>query len=302
MLNRRTHLSHLSGESSEGGIAMDVLSVRFGSPEAGERLTASLVGTGFAVLTHHPVPAELIREAYAEWEAFFASPGKRDYTFDPEAQDGYFPYRSENARGRTQKDLKEFFHVYPKTKLPAGMSDRTRRLYDALSDLAGDLLGLVEDQTPEAVRSRLSMPLRRMIEGSAQTLLRILHYPPLEGDEEEGAVRAAAHEDINLITLLVAATAPGLQVLDAAGRWRDVPADPGSVVVNCGDMLQMASGGHFRSTTHRVVNPTGDEARRARLSMPLFLHPRPEVRLSDRHTAGSYLEERLREIGLKSAG
>jgi isopenicillin N synthase-like dioxygenase len=254
---------------------MDVLGVRFGSPEAGERLTASLVGTGFAVLTEHPVSRDLIQQAYAEWEGFFASSARHDYTFDPETQDGYFPYRSENAKGRAQKDLKEFFHVYPKTDLPAGMSDRTRRLYDALSELAGDLLGLVEDHAPEAVRRRLSMPLRRMIEGSAQTLLRVLHYPPLEGNEEEGAVRAGAHEDINLITLLVAATAPGLQVLDAAGRWRDVPADPGSVVVNSGDMLQMASGGHFRSTTHRVVNPTGDDARRPRLSMPLFLHPRP---------------------------
>lgn len=281
---------------------MDVLSVRFGSPEAGERLTGSLVGTGFAVLTDHPVSPDLIREAYAEWEAFFASPAKHDYTFDPKGQDGYFPYRSENAKGRPQKDLKEFFHVYPKTAIPAGMSDRTRRLYYALSDLAGELLGLIEDHAPEAVRSRFSMPLRDMIDGSAQTLLRILNYPPLEGGEEKGAVRAAAHEDINLITLLVAATAPGLQVFDAAGRWRDVPADPGSVVVNSGDMLQMASGGHFRSTTHRVVNPSGDEARRPRLSMPLFLHPRPEVRLSDRHTAGSYLEERLREIGLKPAG
>jgi isopenicillin N synthase-like dioxygenase len=281
---------------------MDVLSVRFGSPEAGERLAASLVGTGFAVLTDHPVSPDLIREAYGEWQAFFASPAKHGYTFDAEAQDGYFPYLSENAKGRAQKDLKEFFHVYPKTGLPAGMSDRTRRLYDELSDLAGELLGLIEDHAPEAVRTRLSMPLRRMIEGSSQTLLRILHYPPLDGTEEEGAVRAAAHEDINLITLLVAATAPGLQVLDAAGRWRGVPADPGSVVVNSGDMLQMASGGHFRSTTHRVVKPTGDAARRPRLSMPLFLHPRPDVRLSESHTAGSYLEERLREIGLKSAG
>jgi isopenicillin N synthase-like dioxygenase len=139
-----------------------------------------------------------------------------------------------------------------------------------------------------------------MVDGSAQTLLRVLHYPPLGGDEEEGAVRAAAHEDINLITLLVAATAPGLQLRDARGDWHDVPADPGTIVVNAGDMLQMATDGHYRSTSHRVVNPPAREASRSRLSMPLFLHPRKEVRLSDRHTAGSYLEERLREIGLKA--
>ena len=292
---------------------MDVLSVRFGSSEAGERLTASLVGTGFAVLTHHPVPAELIREAYAEWEAFFASPGKRDYAFDPEAQDGYFPYRSENARGRTRKDLKEFFHVYPKTKLPAGMSDRTRRLYDALSELAGDLLGLVEDQTPEAVRSRLSMPLRRMIEGSAQTLLRILHYPPLEGDEEEGAVRAAAHEDINLITLLVGSRQPGLQILTRDGEWIDAPGGEDLIVCNVGDMLQRLTNHVLTSTTHRVVNPDDGAGNVSRYSIPFFLHPNSDFvirtlpgciradrpnRYPEPIIADDYLKQRLREIGL----
>jgi len=280
---------------------LDVLTVRFGSAGAGERLTASLVDTGFAVVTDHPVPERLIRDMYREWESFFASPEKQRYMFDPKVQDGYFPYRSENAKGRVQKDLKEFFHVYPGTRLPDGPSGATLELYDSLSRFAGELLGLIDDHMPAPVRSLLSMPLRAMIEGSSQTLLRILNYPALDGSEEEGAVRAAAHEDINLITLLVAATEPGLQVLDSAGRWRDVPADPGSIVVNSGDMLQMATASHFRSTTHRVVNPAGEGARRARLSMPLFLHPRPDVRLSDTHTAGSYLEERLREIGLKSA-
>ncbi|HSD65275.1 MAG TPA: 2OG-Fe(II) oxygenase family protein [Vicinamibacteria bacterium] len=278
---------------------MDVLEVRYGTDDAGARLARSLRETGFAVVAGHPVPRELISEAYAEWERFFASPAKHDFTFDVKRQDGYFPFRSENAKGHAQKDLKEFFHVYPGTSLPERLAGVTRRLYDALSTLAGDLLGLIEDNTPEAVRRTLSMPLRRMIDGSPQTLFRILRYPPLSGHEEEGAVRAAAHEDINLITLLVAATAPGLQVLDVRGRWRDVPADSGSIVVNSGDMLQMATGGHYRSTTHRVVNPTGEEARKPRLSMPLFLHPWPEVRLSATRTAGEYLDERLREIGLK---
>ncbi len=279
---------------------MDVLQVVYGAEDAGERLASSLRDSGFAVLRDHPISSDLVGETYAEWERFFADPAKHDYTFDPESQDGYFPFRSENAKGRSQKDLKEFFHVYPRTRLPEGMSARTRRLYAALSRLAGELLGLIEAHTPAAVRDRLSRPLPEMIEGSPHTLLRVLHYPPLDGNEEEGAVRAAAHEDINLITLLVAATAPGLQVGDTRGRWRDVPADPGTVVVNVGDMLEMATGGHLRSTSHRVVNPEGRGASLSRLSMPLFLHPWPEVRLSDRHTAGSYLEERLREIGLKS--
>ena len=278
---------------------MDVLTVRYGAHDTGELLARSLRETGFAVVTGHPVPRELMEQTYAEWERFFASDSKREFTFDPKKQDGYFPFRSENAKGYPQKDLKEFFHVYPGTELPDWMSDSTRRLYVALSSLAGELLALVEDHTPGDVRARLSMPLRSMVEDSPQTLFRILHYPPLSGLEEDGAVRAAAHEDINLITLLVAATAPGLQVLDARRRWRDVPADAGSIVVNAGDMLQMATGGFYRSTTHRVVNPAGAGARLPRLSMPLFLHPWPQVRLSDTHTAGEYLEERLREIGLK---
>jgi isopenicillin N synthase-like dioxygenase len=278
---------------------MDVQTVRYGDVDAPGRLTRSLVETGFAVLTEHPVPRDTIATVYQEWQRFFASPDKGEFRFDPVRQDGYFPFRSENAKGHAQKDLKEFFHVYPGTRLPGWMSQGTRQLYDALASLAGELLGWVEDHTPAEVRARFSRPLRRMIEGSPQTLFRILHYPPLSGGEEAGAVRAAAHEDINLITLLVAATAPGLQVKDRAGRWRDVPADQGSVVVNSGDMLAMASGGHYPSTTHRVVNPPGEEARRSRLSMPLFLHPWPEVRLSATHTAREYLDERLREIGLK---
>ncbi len=278
---------------------MDVLTVRYGDPDASARLARSLSETGFAVLTEHPVPRDAIADTYREWQRFFASPEKEGFRFDPVKQDGYFPFRSENAKGHAEKDLKEFFHVYPGTRLPEWMSQGTRRLYDSLASLAGELLGWIEDNAPAGVRVGFSMPLRQMAEGSPQTLFRILHYPPLSGDEEPGAVRAAAHEDINLITLLVAATAPGLQVRDRDGRWRDVPADPGSVVVNSGDMLAMASGGHFRSTTHRVVNPAGDESRHSRLSMPLFLHPWPQVRLSATHTAREYLDERLREIGLK---
>ena len=139
-----------------------------------------------------------------------------------------------------------------------------------------------------------------MIAGSRQTLLRILRYPPLRGDEPAGAMRAAAHEDINLLTVLPAAREPGLQVLGRDGLWRDVPGDAGWLVINTGDMLQEASGGVFPSTTHRVARPVGEAAQRARLAMPLFLHPRPEVRLSARHTAASYLDERLRELGLKA--
>ena len=138
-----------------------------------------------------------------------------------------------------------------------------------------------------------------MIKDTPNTLLRVLHYPPLTGDEEPGAIRAAAHEDINLLTILPAANEPGLQVKGKDGEWMDVPADFGNLIINIGDMLQEASNGYFPSTSHRVINPTGKGSDKSRISLPLFLHPRSEVKLSERHTQESYLLERLRELGVK---
>ena len=130
-------------------------------------------------------------------------------------------------------------------------------------------------------------------------MLRVLHYPPLTGDEEAGAIRAAAHEDINLLTILPAANEPGLQVQCQDDSWIDVPSDFGNLIINIGDMLQEASGGYFPSTTHRVINPSGKASTKSRISLPLFLHPRSEVKLSEKHTQASYLLERLRELGVK---
>ena len=121
-------------------------------------------------------------------------------------------------------------------------------------------------------------------------------YPPLDNDVDPSAIRAGAHEDINLLTLLPAANEPGLQVKAKNGEWLDVPCDFGNLIINIGDMLQEASGGYFPSTTHRVINPEGHDATRARISLPLFLHPRPDVVLSDRYSANSYLQERLEEL------
>jgi isopenicillin N synthase-like dioxygenase len=120
----------------------------------------------------------------------------------------------------------------------------------------------------------------------------------MSGSEELGAIRAAAHEDINLITVLPAANEPGLQVKNKQGEWMDVPSDFGNIIINIGDMLQEASGGYFPSTSHRVINPEGTDKTKSRISLPLFLHPNPEVVLSERHTADSYLMERLRELGV----
>ena len=167
--------------------------------------------------------------------------------------------------------------------------------------MGSTLLGWIEEpiRPAEEIRSQLAMPLSQMIEDSPETLLRPIHYPPLTGGEEQGAIRAAAHEDINLITLLPAATAPGLQVKDLAGNWHEVSCDPGTIVVNSGDMLKIATSRYYPSTTHRVVNPHTSEARKPRYSMPLFLHPRKDARLTATLTAGEYLDQRLRAIGLK---
>lgn len=280
---------------------MDVPVVDYRSPSAERDFCASLASTGFGVLANHPLDQGLVEGIYAEWQAFFHSAAKHRYAFDPVRYDGYFsPQVSETAKGHTERDLKEFFHIYPWGRYPAEVSDAARRYYQAGSRLAAELLAWVETHSPPEVRARYSLPLPEMIARCDDTLLRVLHYPPLRGDEPPGAVRAAAHGDINLLTLLPAATEPGLQVLGQDGAWHDVPCDFGLLIVNTGDMLAEASGHFYPSTVHRVLNPTGAAAARSRISLPLFLHPRREIVLSERYTVGSYFEERLRELKLKA--
>jgi len=271
--------------------------VDYRSPDAPAKFTRSLHETGFAVLTNHPLPQDLVQRIYDEWLAFFESDAKYSYTFSADNQDGYFgPDVSETAKGNTIRDLKEFFHYYPWGQYPREVTDDAVKYAEQAAVIANTLLGWVEDNTPPEVAARFSRPLNEMMRGSTRTLLRILRYPPLRGDEPAGAVRAAAHEDINLLTVLPAANEPGLQVRDTAGNWHEVPCDFGSLVINCGDMLSLASGGYYPSTTHRVMNPTGDGAKRSRLSMPLFLHPADDVLLTPERTAFSFLSERLAEL------
>jgi isopenicillin N synthase-like dioxygenase len=279
---------------------MLITPVDFTSPTAAKDFAESLHNTGFGVLTNHPLSQQLLNTVYAEWYQFFQNEAKHNYAFDPQKYDGYFsPAVSETAKGNTKRDLKEFYHIYPWGRYPTEVSDAARQYYAEGATLAATLLQWVETYTPADVKAKYSMPLSQMITGSEQTLLRVLHYPPLQGDEEPGAVRAAAHGDINLLTILPAATAAGLQVVGKEGEWFDVPCDFGMLIVNIGDMLQEASAGYYPSTIHRVLNPTGEEAKKSRVSLPLFLHPRPDVVLSERHTAGSYLTERLRELHSK---
>ncbi len=264
--------------------------------DADEQFVRSLKETGFAVFTNHPISTDLVEGVYAEWYNFFQCEDKHAYRFG-EMQDGYYPPSiAETAKGSQKRDLKEFFHVYETGQYPASVSDAAHSLRNEGKAFATQLLGWVEAHTPEEIKQSLSMPLMQMMERSTRTLLRILHYPPMQGDEEVGAVRAAAHEDINLITVLPGSPEPGLQVKDTAGNWHDVAADPGTIVINAGDMLQLATKGYYPSTTHRVMNPVGDGRFRSRMSSPIFLHPADNVQLSPEKTAFEYLQERIREL------
>ena len=278
---------------------MQIETVDYRASDAPRKLARSLQETGFAVLANHPIPPERIDEAYERWGAFFAGDSKMKYLRDIERQDGYFPFKSENAKDAQEKDLKEFYHVYPWGRIPDSLDDFTRQLYADLTQTGLTLLGWLDQQMPEQISSKLSLPLAQMAQDSRQTLLRILHYPPVGRDENGAAIRAAAHEDINLITLLLAGSQPGLQARDKQGRWHDVPCDPGMITINNGDMLSLATDGYFPSTTHRVVNPDVN-LNLSRYSMPMFIAPRPDVELKDSFTAEQFLQERLREIGLKS--
>jgi isopenicillin N synthase-like dioxygenase len=276
--------------------------VDFISPNAAQDFCTSLHETGFAVLKNHPLNRAQVESIYAEWLAFFKTESKHAYSHDPAKHDGYFsPAISETAKNHTYRDLKEFFHIYPWGRYPSEVSNEAKHYYAAGAALAAKLLNWVEAYSPDWVKARYSMPLPDMISNSKDTLLRVLHYPPLQGNEEPGAVRAAAHGDINLLTILPAATEPGLQVLAKDNTWHDVPCEFGLLIVNIGDMLAEASGNYYPSTVHRVLNPLGESAKKSRISLPLFLHPRREVVLSDRYTVESYFNERMQELrGKKS--
>lgn len=278
---------------------MQLEAVDYQAPNAQEAFVESLRETGFGVLKNHPISQAMVTSIYQNWQTFFDGEEKNNYVYNKGTQDGFFPQSvSEVAKGFTKKDIKEYFHFYPWGQCPEALRPQLAEYYDKANELARELLGWIEHHSPEDVSKHYSQPLSEMIKDSDQTLLRVLHYPPLQGDEEPDAIRAAAHEDINLITILPAANEPGLQVKGKDGNWIDVPCDFGNLIVNIGDMLQEASGHYFPSTTHRVINPAGTDVTKSRISLPLFLHPRPDVVLSERHTAESYLQERLKELGV----
>ena len=265
---------------------------------AAQQFAKSLRETGFAVIKDHNIAMADIAAMYNVWANYFANDAKYNDATEMDDPSGYFGYKSENAKGVTQKDLKEFYHVYQKNALPAGVQAVTRKFQAQMIALGNLLLSWLDHVTPQDIKSQLSMPFADMTKDSQGHLLRVLHYPPVPDDIERGAVRAAAHGDINLITLLVTGSKPGLQACNINGDWHDIPCGTGYITVNAGDMLEQASHNYYPSTLHRVINPPKQE-NRSRYSLPLFMHPRPEVRLNQQ-TAGEFLEERLAEIGQRS--
>jgi isopenicillin N synthase-like dioxygenase len=279
---------------------VNVQTVNCQEPNAGRQFVTSLRETGFAVLKNHPISRTLLENLYRDWLEFFHGDEKHAYLFDPENRDGtqagFHPITaSETAVGYATKDLKEFFHVVPGAPIPPALQHDILHYRQLALNFCATLLEWVQAHTPAASLANLVVPLPQVL-SSSMSLLRILHYPPLQGSEDPRAVRAAPHEDINLLTLLPVALQPGLQVQNTNGDWIDLDSLRGEIIVNTGDMLREASAGYFPSTTHRVVNPPDAAANVSRISIPFFITPHADCVLSDRYTAGSYLDERLRLI------
>lgn len=286
-------------------------------------LGESLTHTGFVKVSGHAVTPERVAAAYADARAFFDLPEavKRRYILEGRGgARGFTPFGEEHAKDNPVGDLKEFWHV-GQDNPPGGVfgDGLFPNLWpEEVPTFRAHILGLYQDLEAcagtllEGLALHLDLPRRHladMIVGG-NSILRLIHYPALKDRYLEGGVRSSAHEDINLITLLPAATDAGLQLRDREGRWHAVDAEPGEIVADAGDMLSRHVNLKIPSTTHRVVNPDSPEA--VRYSMPFFCHPRPEVVLDCPEallapgeakrfppiTAHDFLMQRLREIGL----
>ncbi len=299
-----------------------------------EALGAALSELGFFALVNHGVEQRMIDAAYGAAEAFFALPEavKLQYEIaNLKGQRGFTQFGKEHAKGSPAPDLKEFWHLgrshptahpvsYPDNIWPREVPQFQpvmATLFQQLETCAHHLM--------QACAQYLQQPQSFFTEQVAegQTILRVIHYPPiLENqvleNQAPASLRAAPHEDINLITLLCEATTPGLELLKPDGEWLPIHTDPGVIIVDTGDMLQSLSNGLLRSTTHRVINQSVnqkiEQARSGRrFSMPFFVHPRPEFDLTPlpscvartsgnlqfpAQTAAQYLDQRLKEIGL----
>jgi isopenicillin N synthase-like dioxygenase len=310
---------------------MDIAEIPILSLADSPRTFASEIGGsfrafGFALVRDHGIDLNLIDEAWRLTAALFAQPTEekmRYFVPGTGGARGYTPFRTEVAKGATEKDLKEFWHVgrglpvghaLAATMAPNVWPERPAGFEDAFTTLFAEF-----DRAGARILSAIALDLGLeehwfdpAIE-DGNSVLRLLHYPPVSA-EAGGAIRAGAHEDINLITLLLGAEEAGLELLGKNGRWLSIAPPKGALVVNIGDMLQRLTNHVLPSTTHRVRNPAGERAGFSRYSMPFFLHPRSDFRLEtlpecisttnpNRYpvtiTADDYLQERLREIGLQ---
>lgn len=277
---------------------------------------------GFFALINHGVEQRMIDAAYGAAEAFFALPEETKAQYEiaeMKGQRGFTCFGKEHAKDSAAPDLKEFWHLgrsadvageveYPDNIWPREVPQFQpvmSTLFAQLEICAGHLMeacALYLNQSEDFFATQVS---------EGQTILRVIHYPPISDDVEPNSQRAAPHEDINLITLLCEATTPGLELLKPDGTWLPIQPIPGQIIVDTGDMLQSLSNGVLKSTTHRVVNPSSSRERR--FSMPFFVHPRPDFDLTPlpeciqrtdsealypAQTAGEYLTQRLKEIGL----
>ncbi|MCE5233272.1 MAG: 2-oxoglutarate and iron-dependent oxygenase domain-containing protein [Mizugakiibacter sp.] len=280
---------------------------------------------GFCCIGGHGIPVALIDGAYDAFRRFFALPTDVKMKYHVPGGGGargYTPFGVETARDSRHPDLKEFWHIgreIPRDAKHAavmapnlwpaevpGFRERGYALYQALDQLGTRVL--------RALALHIGLPERWFDDKTdcGNSILRPIHYPPIERGDVPN-VRSGAHEDINLITLLVGASAEGLEVLTREGAWLPITTQGDAIVVNIGDMLQRLTNHAYPSTTHRVVNPPGANARRPRYSVPFFLHPNPDFlidvlpscvsadnpsRYPEPITAHGYLQQRLREIRL----
>jgi len=289
--------------------------------ELAEELGRSFEEFGFAIVRDHGIPREIIARAEDASRAFFALPDevKRAYKLPGMGgARGYTPFGIERAKDAKVHDLKEFWHVGrdlpPGDPLEAFMPanvwpsevpefrEATEALFAAFDTAGLRILSAI------ALHLGLERDFFAPTVQNGNSVMRLLHYPPV-APGQEGAIRAAAHEDINTITLLLGAEEAGLELLTRGGDWLPVAPPAGALAVNIGDMLQRLTAGRLRSTTHRVINPRGQAASRSRYSMPFFLHFRPDYLIEPlAHpdgmaaeppiTAHDYLLQRLREINL----
>ncbi|WP_164111214.1 MULTISPECIES: isopenicillin N synthase family dioxygenase [Sphingobacterium] len=284
--------------------------------------------TGFVTIANHGLSDELISELYETVKAFFELPQetKDKYEFPELAgQRGYTTKGKEKAKDSKTPDLKEFWQRgqtiigedYSKIDFPDNPTVQELPRFDTVTGEIYQKLENTGRNLLKAIATYLELDEnyfeQHVINGNS--ILRAIHYFPINNPESlsPDAVRAGAHEDINLITLLIGASADGLEVLTKDGNWFPIKAKGEDIVVNVGDMLQRLTNNKLKSTTHRVVNPPIELMKTSRYSVPFFLHPKSQMSLAsldscidkehpkvyEDYTAGQYLDERLREIGLK---